>query len=174
MVLKSARATLASSSTIMPDGPIAWHTVGSAFDYRARYCFAVPEMRTLVAYKGASACILGANPSPTAGASGTIRIEPRIVREVFYDIARIVTETHPRGRRIPDPQERQLARACYVLALFGDVFRAGLGIRSPLFAERWRRGCDLLEIPTDSVIDDLCALAVAFLDYFRDDLHTFA
>ena len=54
-VTRDANTRLRRVETIRPNGPVPWTTLGTAFDYRARYYFQVSSSRELVAWNGALA-----------------------------------------------------------------------------------------------------------------------
>lgn len=71
----------------------------------------------------------------------------------------------PAGKRLEREQEELLVRYCIVLALFEEIFRAGLHPRSPLiFPSPKTTVTELLAIAEDHWVDDLCALSWAFYD----------
>jgi hypothetical protein len=79
----------------------------------------------------------------------------------FQDgLAETVDRLAPVGRELEDRDEELLCRYCYLLGLFEELYRAGLGINSPLFA--LKQGAtfdDLLALPPQIWIADLCALS---------------
>ena len=54
-VTGEANALLRKAETIRPSSPLPWGTLGTAFDYRARYYFRVTPSKELVAWRGALA-----------------------------------------------------------------------------------------------------------------------
>lgn len=137
-----------------------WSVVGTAFDYRLRYFFAVSPMETLVAFDGAQLL------SRLCG-------RPSAVTPAFEALAAALcglTTTHdPRGRVLPETAESALCSYCYLLALFEQCFRAPLGVPLPLH----KLGVDaqledLLQLCEDRVIEDLVALASLFYETQAD------
>ena len=54
-VTGEANALLHKAETIWPSSPLPWGTLGTAFDYRARYYFRVTPSKELFAWQGALA-----------------------------------------------------------------------------------------------------------------------
>lgn len=159
-----ARDTLASAMTIKPSGIVAWGTVGTAIDYRLRYYFRVTPSDEFGAYQGAAQV----DPDTIGGmypAGSRPLLPPGLADAFFAELDRHVAAVELVDRRLDGPQEASLNRYCYALALFEELFRAGTGIRSPLFfpAPVGDVGT-LLAIPSQVAIDDLCCLSWAFFD----------
>lgn len=149
-------------------------TVGTAFDYRLRYYFAVTPIEELVAATGmrlvdaqrrigtqraAPDAFLDQYGSPPAAASP--------IGELLLDfrerLAAFLAEVQPTGRELGREAEQLLCRYCYVLAWFDEPFRAGLFINSPLYTlQRGATVDDLLALPDQIWIDDLVALSHLF------------
>jgi hypothetical protein len=118
--------------TIAPPGR-ASSTVGMALDYRIRLYFEPPQVETLVAWEGATMAareILGQRPKGYRESrdgellrwSGARHTAPA----AFFRAFSAFLERHPPTReRLPGPQELRLARYCYVLGLYEEVFRIG-------------------------------------------------
>lgn len=132
-------------------GGYPYPTVGTALDYRLRYYFAVTPPDQFVAWR--AAVLLSVAP-------------PFIDQCAFFtELSQVVAEINPVGRRLDAQQEAQLARYCYVLALFEAIYRAGPQIKSPLYTPPNRTVADLLAKASDAVVADLCALSWGFHDH---------
>lgn len=78
-------------------------------------------------------------------------------------LATTLTELEPVSRELSEDDEQLLCRYCYVLGLLEELHRAGLKIKSPLFTLSRRATLDdLLALPPQIWVDDLCALSRAF------------
>ncbi|MGH2559951.1 MAG: hypothetical protein ACRDJH_12865 [Thermomicrobiales bacterium] len=91
------------------------------------------------------------------------------VDEFADRLGRTLAELSPIGRRLPRPQEEMLARYCVVLALYETIYRSGQvpeSLRLPSTASMLTTAAvdDLLAIPQQNWIDDLCNLSWAFHD----------
>lgn len=154
-------------------------TVGTAFDYRLRYWFAVTPLEDLVASAGMRQLSPNASPitsrrgAPDASLAlrGLAPEESAPVVALLADFAASLESTvavvDPVGGLRDDAHEQLLCRHCYVLGLFEELFRAGPRIRSPLY--ELADGAtvdDLLALPLQPWIDDLCALSAAFADHY--------
>ena len=159
-------------------------TVGTAFDYRLRYHLAVTPLEELVA--GIGMRLLDPthqSTRPTRGAPDEfLRLaghpptaaEPiRGLLGAFGErLERTLVELAPVGRTLDDKTEETLCRYCYILGLFEELFRAGLGINSPLYAlEPKSTVDDLLALPPQLWVDDLRALSRIFAAH-RDEVVT--
>src|SRR5436305_1786678 len=93
---------------------------------------------------------------------------PKLVIDFFESLDDAIDTIKPVGRRLELEEEQVLARYCFVLALFEEVFREGLDGRAkdgPLMLPSPKKNLEeLLAIPEDSWIDDLCALSWVFYD----------
>lgn len=159
VIVADCRAKLAGATTLRPAAPIAWGTVGTALDYRARYYFGVTPPEEFVAWHGALLCT-GSPVLTAAGEKPGARMLSRaLAAEFFTGLSQVVAETNPVRQRLEEPQEGRLNRYCYALALFEEVFRAGTQINSPLFAPPRRTVDELLAISSAHAINDLCALS---------------
>ncbi len=87
----------------------------------------------------------------------------------FFDSLNTTLHTiQPIGRRLEQDEERVLARYCFVLALFEEVFRTNRYRDSLLLMPAPRKSLDeLLAISEDAWIDDLCALSTLFYDNYH-------
>lgn len=153
--------------------PYPYGTIGHAIDYRIRYSFAVTPSRQTVAYLGARALAhLMGNFSPT--------ITKRFVSVLddFFDVVDAdVSSLQPVGRPLAIGDEQELARYCFVLGLFEEIFRSGTPSERLLrLTGRWN--CpesmvtanqghfigELLAIPKVDWVEDICRMASLFLE----------
>ena len=121
-VTGEANAILRKAETIQPSSPLPWGTLGTAFDYRARYYFRATPSKELVAWHGALA-IGGADagwedtdqsedlatdgPTISPEGSGVValrRFQGRIQRYTGTNIMRAVS-SEPRQRGVIVPPE---------------------------------------------------------------------
>jgi hypothetical protein len=150
-------------------------TVGTAFDYRLRYWFAVTPLEELVASAGMRSLSLATQPvASRRGASDAFLVlrgppppASAAVVAVLDAFATRLAETlarlRPVGRELAEDEEQLLCRHCYLLGLFEELFRAGLQIRSPLYeVDDGATVDDLIALPPQLWVDDLCALSAAF------------
>ena len=128
---------------IVPVESVAWGLVGAAFDYRVRYFFTVTPPERMAASHGAG----------------------QDIRASFLNLAEALTafttENQPCGILLPLEAEMQLARYCYILAMYESLFRAKV-VNSPLFALRPNASADeQLALAPTADIEDLVALSSA-------------
>lgn len=150
-------------------------TVGTAFDYRLRYWFAItpleelvasagmrqlnPEASPITSRRGAPDAFLALRGPPPAESSPVVAL----LADFAASLDNTVSALDPIGGLIDDVDEQLLCRYCYVLGLFEELFRAGPRIRSPLYElADGSTVDDLLALPPQIWIDDLCALSRAF------------
>jgi hypothetical protein len=167
---KEANLQLQSAGTINPGfHPKINDLLGIAIGYRIRYSFAITPGDQLSAWGGTlfRALIWRHFPNPQSLRSSG-------VGEDFFDRLDVTVKAiAPVRQRLNDEQEKLLARYCYVLALFEELDRSDARFRrySPLLMPRPKQSVDeLLEIPTDAEIDDLCAMSWLFYDRYHDRL----
>lgn len=182
----ACRASLDDVQTIRPDVDASvrppFQTLGTALDYRLRYYFAVTPPHQFVAAKGAllltkdgflwrdswtatvelpEAFRAGYGPPPKQAPSTPL------ICEFLKHLEETAASVRPVARRCERTEEERLASCCYVLALFEQVFRGGLNIRSPLYTLKPKAQlADLLELAAPSSVDDLCKLSWAFYEGF--------
>ncbi len=128
--------------TILPAEPVSWGLVGAAFDYRIRYLFTITPPERFVAADGANLAY------------------PRL-RSCFINLSAGVNEfldAHdPRARSLGH-DEPELARYCYVLAMYESLYRAAVA-DSPLFTLSIGAAVsDQLGLAPHSDVADLVAL----------------
>lgn len=174
-VSKDWYATVKPVPIVRPDTTLSVPpTVGTAFDYRFRYYFAVTPLEDLVAATGMSLvdtrrrietrrtvteAFLELYGSPPAAAAP--------VADLLLDfrerLAAFLTEVAPARGPLDDEAEQVLCRYCYVLAWFDEPFRAGFLINSPLYTlPSGATVDDLLALPDQIWIEDLVALSRLF------------
>lgn len=154
-VVADVRAAVVGAATIRPPVPVPWSLLGTAVDYRVRGYFGP------VSFAGI----------PEAGAQ--LLWGPDEGFE-FYAEAGSALDARARelgsvGRRLDREQEEWLARFCLVLSLFEVVFRSGT--QPPEIASLSPDTVtpdQLLAIPQQAWVDDLCALSWAFYDQHAD------
>jgi hypothetical protein len=130
-----------------------WHTVGTAFDYRARYFFKTTPTQDLVAHRGAVQMAI------SFGTQGT----PRAFKELDAELKIMSTEFGPRV--LSPEKELRLNRLCYVLALYEQVFRSPTGIDAPIgYAGVEAPLEELISLCSDIVANDLSELAKLFCE----------
>ena len=193
-ITKETNIQLRSAGTINPGFPPSMYgLLGTAIDYRIRYSFAITPGRQLAAWKGAMSLIFKALESeddiplswddipegigvPT-NEYGEITVTqgpyPLKLLQAFFNRLDAQVETiAPVGKRLKDESEKLLARYCYALSLFEQLYRNRRSYQhSPLLIPAPKQSIDeLLEIPKDVEIDDLCAMSWLFYDRYHDRL----
>ena len=186
-VTRVTNLRLKTATTIRPTGtqPFPYGTVGTALDYRIRYYFAITPSRGLVAWLGAWN-LLSVNdrwkvaekelasgrttsvPPDDEGDLGTIHYPAAIITGFFDRLDALLERTQPVGRRLEPVAEQELARYCFVLALFEEVYRATRWEGGPLGVPSAKGSIEeLLAVPGPAVIDDVCRLSSLFYDQFH-------
>ncbi len=185
---KDANQQLRETQPILPPEH-AWpySHIGMALDYRIRYSFAITPSQELVAWRGAQFLL---NPSDqlkmqlkTPGFSSSklvlskgASVEPGMpsdtdelyysfeVIEAFFETLQMILEkVQPVGRQLDAESEQVLARYCFLLGLLEEPFRSNRYRQGMLMAPAPRQSLeDLLAIPQQPWIDDLCALSGLF------------
>jgi len=166
------------ADTLRPTGKVPYGTIGTAFDYRLRYYFAVTPREELVAHGGAMR-LAGATRAydldsgektwQFSGPSPEEPVMPAGVVTGFFDaLDDLLAGISPVGRRLDRSQEEALAGHCIVLALFEEIVRAGSRIRSPLLANEYVSFTDLLAIAEPHWVEDLCNISLLFHQRFRN------
>ena len=92
-----------------------------------------------------------------------------IVSDFFRSLDSFLAEVNPAGKQLSGDSEKTLARYCYVLALFEEVFRAPVWPNSILFRERYRSVEELLHAVPPQWVDDIAALSALFYRRFKTD-----
>jgi hypothetical protein len=162
---QTANLQLQSEDTIDPGfDPKVYDLLGIAINYRIRYSFAITPGDRLAAWEGALLLSLywgGPNRSHSE----------KVIEDFFDNLDATVEAIAPVKQRLKDEPEKLLARYCYVLALFEQLRSYTSYEYSPLLIPRPKQSVDeLLEIPTDAEIDDLCAMSWLFYDRYHDRL----
>lgn len=171
-----------SAATLRPEtGQRIPGTVGTAFDYRVRYYLALTPLEDLVAATGlrlldigrtrtrttraAPDAFLDVYGSPPPTAAGVVAL----IEAFQGGLATTLIDVAPVGRELGDDEEELLCRYCYLLGLLEELYRAGLEINSPLFTLGPRATFnELLELPPQVWIDDLCALSRSFVPHLPE------
>jgi hypothetical protein len=149
--------------TIAPPGR-ASSTAGMALDYRIRFYFEPVQVESLVAWEGATMAvreILGQRPKGyRASRDGELLCwtgaQHTAPAAFFRAFSAFVTRNPPMRERLPGPQELRLARYCYVLGLYEEVFRIGYawpGARLDSLAADADARAVLAIVPADRVRD---------------------
>jgi hypothetical protein len=96
---------------------------------------------------------------------------PYDVAESFFESLDETLHTfQPVGRRLEPAEEQILARYCYVLSLFEEAYRnlSNAYQYSPLLIPNPKESVEeLLALPQDAWIDDLCAMSWLFYDHYQ-------
>jgi hypothetical protein len=167
--MQKANLQLQREDTISPGfHPTAYDLLGIAIGYRIRYSFAIIPRNQLSALW--DTMFLDTVWDLCAGPQG--QHSSRVIKDFFDRLDATVEVIAPVKQRLKDEQEKLLARYCYVLALFEDLYRSKTSFQySPLLRPRSKQSVDeLLEIPTDAEIADLCAMSWLFYDRYHDRL----
>ena len=122
-VTGEANAMLRKAETIRPSSSLPWGTLGTAFDYRARYYFHVTPSEELVAWRGALQCVI---------------VPPELATDFFASLDETLARTGPEGQLLEPGDEELLARYCIVLALFEEFERPGATRGLRVVASPWR------------------------------------
>jgi hypothetical protein len=157
---KDANRQLKDASTLRPLVPAGeaypYGTLGAAFDYRARYAFAITPYQRLVAWHGA---LLLSNPGAY--------YSRRLVQAFFERLDATLRAIEPAGRCLNAAEEQVLDRYCYVLSLFEQVFRSSAYVQGPLLQPRAKQSVEeLLAIPQVACLDDLGAIFGLFYERY--------
>jgi hypothetical protein len=164
---RKANLQLRSEDTINPGfKPKIYDLLAIAISYRIRYNFAITPVDELAESVGVwfFSYYWGDYPS------GLHSDKP--IKDFFGSLDDTLKAIAPVKQRLKDEQEKLLARYCYVLALFKHLCHdTDSYLYSPLLMPRPKRSVDeLLEIPTDAEIADLCAMSWLFYDRYHDRL----
>ena len=181
-VVRECNKGLVDAETMRPAKSVPYSTIGTALDYRIRYYFAETPLDKLIAWQSMMHFVLGnfieGSSPPGMISQQELQGQRSGVSEDIYErmcdldepgfrnsLNDASQQLQPIGRRLEREQEELLARHCIVLALFEEVFRAGLHPRSPLiFPSPKTTVAELLATAEDHWLDDLCALSWAFYD----------
>ena len=172
-VTQRANVLLRGVETIRPYGSVPWNTLGTAFDYRARYCFRIAPSDSLIAWQGAmqtsdETMLREVTENGWVGVSardGDPSLSKATIEDFFRRLDDTLEQLQPSVRQLQRSEEELLNRYCVLLALFEECFRAGNLPQSPLFSiGKEPTVDDLLNLAEDNWVDDLCALAYLFVD----------
>ena len=198
-VVSKVNASLKDTPIIRPADSTEhppYATLGTAIDYRIRYCFPATDFRELVAWRGAARLSdqpIWENGEPPfdhflpsdglaavaddeqiyirrPAAAGDISLPKEVIEAFFNNLGTFVVEAAPAGRELDEWEESLLNRYCVVLALFEEVWRAGPRPDSLLFRNAVHASEDLLNIVQNDWIEDLSAQSKAFYHCFSDKL----
>ena len=141
-IVRETNALLRRAETIRPNGTVPFATLGTAFDYRMRYHFAVTPSEELAAWKGARRVSEGDDWIPVGENAwyraesplGTPSLSEETVENFFRDLDKTLANIQPPGQLLPPNQEESLLRYCVVLALFEETYRARVRRDSLLFS----------------------------------------
>jgi hypothetical protein len=147
------RELFADAITHNPVGVASPQTVGTAFDYRVRLFFGDLELKQTVAMAGTRV-------------AGRL-FDQQSVDAWFDETDAWLQRLGPARNRLTVAQEARVAAACYVLALWEQLYRGGLMALdgSPLnkFARRQRfTSARLRKLVPDDAVEDMTALADIF------------
>lgn len=121
--------------------------VGAAFDYRLRFWFQRPRIKSLLA--AASAMALYPHP----GDGGHVRLD-----SLAIDLDDFLDANDPRGRLLDPENERRLAWFCYVLALYDVPYRTTAIRTAANNLDAHPSDGELDVLAPGPALDDLCAL----------------
>ncbi len=136
---------LGGAPQILPSEPVVWSLVGAALDYRVRYLFAVTSPERFVAAHVAYDTESELHASYANLATSLIGLLAR---------------NDPRGAPMATEVEADLARYCYVLAMYESLFRGAAD--SSLYTLRIGASADeQLALAPSAAVVDLVALTGA-------------
>ena len=164
-IVRETNALLRNAKTIRPAEEVPWGTLGTAFDYRMRYHFAVTPSEELVAYKGAKRVsnedgwVVDGQSTPNIWYREETSLAESTVEGFFRDLDETLIKLRSVGRRLDNGEEELLLQYCVVLALFEQCFRTLASTNSPLFSVGKNPTTeDLLNLAKPHWIEDLSAL----------------
>lgn len=130
-----------------PDG-VNPGTIGTAFDYRARLCWAPIEWRTTVA---------------AGGAMNVFDLGRADLGMLAFELQEELAHVAPQrcGGDLAHEFEERVSRCCYALALYEQFFRTHAAAASSPLLELEKRATigDLLALAPTAAVDDLAAMA---------------
>ena len=168
-VIREINASLRDAKTIRPTEMVPYGTLGTAFDYRMRYHFALTPSEKLVANIGATFSILGGygKDGSLVGYKMATSQSEYIIKRFFQDLDETLNWIQPVGRRIGEGEEDLLLRYCVVLALLEECARALMSPNSPLFSiDENSTTEDLLNLAESHWINDLNVLTQRMANRF--------
>jgi hypothetical protein len=164
---RKANLQLRSGDTINPGfKPKIYDLLAIAIGYRIRYSFAITPVDELVESVGLWFFSYHWGDYPSSLHSD------KPIKDFFDSLNDTLEAIAPVRQRLKDEQEKLLARYCYVLALFKQLcHNTDSYLYSPLLMPRPKQSVDeLLAIPTDAELADLCAMSWLFYDRYHDRL----
>ena len=166
IITKDTNLKLRNSVTLLPaTHPWPYDKIGGAIDYRIRYSFDVTPSKQLTAWTGAH--MLPFQFEDGGLVEGPYSLE--LIETFFTSLDDMVETIRPVGRRLTMNEERIMARYCFILALFEEVYRSDRYKDGPLLVPSPRQSIDeLLAMPEDAWIDDLSQLSLLFYDRYHD------
>ena len=106
-----------------------------------------------------------------ASPAGEYTLPAEVIKQFFSSLDVVVAQLDPAGARLERRHEEELARYCVVLALFEEVFQAGVNPGSLLFrGEPKTTVLELLSIAENHWVYDLCSLSWLFYERFGEVL----
>jgi len=158
--------------------PWEYGLIGTAFDYRVRYFFSITPYREFVAYHGAAhlGCQDFGQLTIIAGGKKPHYVLNASVQTFFDSLDSEINRLKPQIRHLSDSDDLRLAQYCLVLALFEQVFRAGLQrcMNSPLVqafvAGKLHNVSDFLALCPNTWINDMEQLTKLFVNTAGDRL----
>lgn len=147
----------------LPSTPYCpYGTLDRAINYRIRYSFALTPAQELLAWRGAFEYLTwNAGYNYVTGDSGPYPL--KVMKSFFERLESALQTLQPVGRSLDREAEHLLARYCFVLALLEEVVRNRSYRSCPLVIPRPRQSVEeLLAIPREEWIDDLCRLIALF------------
>lgn len=189
LIIRPTNRTLRELPTIEPpfsDRSYPHATIGTALDYRLRYFFAVTPLENLVAWQGACSLIQMQTSQdvlpivdPETGnidlivmrqssnGSSSVATDDIAKRELdfFSGLQRELLRLRPSEMPLSNRDEELLARYCWGLSLYEQVYRSG-EIHERL--EISVTADALLSSAPQQAIQDLCHLARTFYERYHD------
>ena len=91
-----------------------------------------------------------------------------LIGAFFARLDALLETIQPTKRRLEPEAEQTLARYCFVLGLFEEVYRDNRYMDGPLIVPAPRKSVEeLLAITEDAWVDDLCKLSTLFYDNYH-------
>ena len=141
-------------------------TLDRAINYRIRYSFAMMPCQQLVAWRGAFERLVW-NSGVDFGVYIGGPYSSDVLEGFFENLDTTLKLLQPVGRHPDVEEEEELARYCFVLALLEEVFCNKSYQYSPLVTPKPKKALDeLLAIPQEGWIDDLCDLFALFYERY--------
>ena len=171
--LNEARKRLRNAQTIKPVGHVSYGTIGTAIDYRIRYYFGETPPNQVVAWNGASRTVVQTidieQGEATVWTAEGLQLNKGLVDSFFAELTGFLKAKAPGHRKMNSDEDLELAKYCYVLALFEEVYRAPQAVSdSLLFRRDFMNANELLESLPMNAMEDICNLSALFFDRFKD------